>query len=48
MWDMGTFEIVKHPPGVSLLPSQFTYKIKMNPDGTIAKFKARLVAHSDM
>ena len=48
VWDMGTFEIVKHPPGVSLLPSQFTYKIKMNPDCTIAKFKARLVAHGDM
>ena len=45
---MGTFEIVKMPPGISLLPSRFTYKIKMNPDGTIAKFKARLVARGDM
>jgi len=48
IWDMGTFEIVKQPPGVSLLPSRFTYKIKCNSDGTIAKFKARLVGRGDM
>mmetsp|Transcript_61737 Transcript_61737/g.127625 ORF Transcript_61737/g.127625 Transcript_61737/m.127625 type:complete len:253 (+) Transcript_61737:3496-4254(+) len=48
IWDMGTFEVVDTPSHVSLLPSRFTYCIKVNADGTISKFKARLVARGDM
>eukprot|EP00961_Rhodomonas_salina_P008049 109247-Rhodomonas_salina.2 len=45
---MGTFEIVDLPPGVIPLPSRFTYKIKRDRNGAIAKLKARLVARGDM
>ena len=34
-----------HPPrGAAIIGSMFVYKIKMNPDSTIEKFKVRLVA----
>jgi hypothetical protein len=32
------------PRGAAIIGSMFVYKIKMNPDGTIEKFKVRLVA----
>jgi hypothetical protein len=32
------------PRGAAIIESMFVYKIKMNPDGTIEKFKVRLVA----
>jgi len=48
IWDMGTFEIVDTPTHVLPLPSRFTYRIKRNKDGTISKYKARLVARGDM
>ncbi len=32
------------PAGAAIIGSMFVYKIKMNPDGTIEKFKVRLVA----
>jgi len=48
IWDMGTFEIVDTPKHVTPLPSRFTYLIKRCQDGSIAKFKARLVARGDM
>eukprot|EP00961_Rhodomonas_salina_P097818 1316413-Rhodomonas_salina.1 len=41
---MGTFEIVDLPPGVIPLQSRFTYKIKCNCNGAIAKLKVLLVA----
>mmetsp|Transcript_57331 Transcript_57331/g.117328 ORF Transcript_57331/g.117328 Transcript_57331/m.117328 type:complete len:1978 (-) Transcript_57331:6636-12569(-) len=48
VWKMGTFEIVDAPPDVIPLPSRFTYKIKRDKLGAIAKLKARLVARGDM
>eukprot|EP00961_Rhodomonas_salina_P172622 2327889-Rhodomonas_salina.1 len=48
IYKMGTFEILDLPPGVIPLPSRFTYKIKRDKHGAIAKLKARLVACWDM
>eukprot|EP00961_Rhodomonas_salina_P039129 525884-Rhodomonas_salina.1 len=48
IYKMGTFEIVDLPPGVVPLQSSFTYKIKRDKNGAIAKLKARLVARGDM
>jgi len=48
IWDMGTFEVVDRPLNIPLLPSRFTYRVKRNKDGSISKFKARLVARGDM
>jgi len=48
IWKMGTFEITDLPPGVIPLPSRFTYRIKRDKLGAIAKLKARLVARGDM
>jgi len=48
IWKMGTFEITDLPPGVIPLPSRFTYSIKQDKLGAIAKLKARLVARGDM
>eukprot|EP00961_Rhodomonas_salina_P075319 1010787-Rhodomonas_salina.1 len=48
IYRMGTFEIVDLPPGVIPLPSRFTFKIKRDCNGAIAKLKARLVARWDM
>ena len=44
---LGTWELVTRKPGDSVIGSQWCYKIKDNPDGTINKFKARLVARGD-
>jgi hypothetical protein len=35
------------PMGAAIIGSMFVYEIKMNPDGTIEKFKVRLVALSN-
>eukprot|EP00961_Rhodomonas_salina_P237427 3209679-Rhodomonas_salina.1 len=45
---MGTFEIVDLPQGVIPLQSRFTYKIKRDRNGAIARLKVRLVARWDM
>ena len=45
---MGTFKIVDTPARVTPLPSRFTYQLKRNRDGTVSKFKARVVARGDM
>jgi hypothetical protein len=39
----GTWELDKTPAGVSPLPCKWVFKIKYNQDGSIERFKARLV-----
>ena len=44
--DMGVFELVPRsqvPDGKKVIKTRFVYKIKQNPDGTIKKFKSRLI-----
>jgi hypothetical protein len=40
--DHNTFSYL--PPGVKVLPVKFVLKLKLNPDGTIDRYKARLFA----
>ena len=45
--DMGVFELVKRtdlPKKSRVVKTKWTYKIKQNSDGTISKYKSRLVA----
>ncbi|PKU66194.1 Retrovirus-related Pol polyprotein from transposon TNT 1-94 [Dendrobium catenatum] len=43
----GTWELVSPPPNSSILGSKWTYRIKRKSDGSIARFKARLVAQGN-
>ena len=43
----GTWEIVKLPPGRKAIGSMFTFLLKRNSDGSIARHKARLVANGN-
>src|SRR4029078_1021672 len=43
--DHGTFEVVNRPRDHKPITSMHIFKIKRNADGSIAKFKTRLVAH---
>lgn len=40
----GTWTLVEKPPNAKIIGSKWVYKIKRNPDGSVAKYKARLVA----
>jgi hypothetical protein len=42
--DLGTWELVDPPPGANILGSKWVFALKQNPDGTLERFKARLVA----
>jgi hypothetical protein len=45
MTSIEELNVMAQPPrGAAIIESTFVYKIKMNPDGTIEKFKVRLVA----
>ncbi|PKU70162.1 Retrovirus-related Pol polyprotein from transposon TNT 1-94 [Dendrobium catenatum] len=43
----GTWDLVPLPPNTSLLGSKWTFRTKYNSDGTVARFKARLVAQGN-
>ncbi|KAM2961779.1 hypothetical protein FF1_031321 [Malus domestica] len=40
----GTWELVPSPPNRTIIGSKWVYKVKKNPDGSISRYKARLVA----
>lgn len=42
-----TWDIVQCPPSIKLIGCKWVYSIKLNPDGTLARYKARLVALSN-
>jgi len=42
--DNNTWEFVGLPPNATTIGSKWVYKIKRHDDGTIERFKARLVA----
>lgn len=42
--DMGVWEIVDRPSNSPLVGGRWHFKLKLNPDGSIAKYKARSVA----
>ena len=44
MNEMKTWTLVPPPAGANIVSSKWVYKIKTNSDGSIARFKARLVA----
>ena len=45
--EQGTWDIASLPPGKTAMSSQWVYKIKYNPDGTIRRHKSRLVANGN-
>jgi hypothetical protein len=42
--DNGTFELVQLPPGRKAIGSRWVFQLKRNPDGSVERYKARLVA----
>ena len=41
---MGVYEVVLHPKGRKVVGSRWVFRIKRGPDGTVLKYKARIVA----
>ena len=39
-----TWELTEPPPGRKAIGSKWTFRLKENADGTVAQYKARLVA----
>ena len=44
MLDNKTWEIVELPPGKKAIGSRWLFRIKHNPDGSVERYRARLVA----
>ena len=42
-----TWDVVQCPPSVNPIRCKWVYSIKLNPDGILARYKARLVALSN-
>lgn len=40
----GTWELVPQPSDQTIIGSKWVYKVKKNSDGSVARYKARLVA----
>jgi hypothetical protein len=40
----GTWELVKLPPGCKAIGSRWVFKVKRNADGSVERYKARVVA----
>jgi hypothetical protein len=40
----GTYSYLPKPPGVKVLPVKFFLKLKLNPYGSVDRYKARVVA----
>jgi len=43
--EMGCWELVDPPPGANILASLWRFTVKLNPDNTIDRYKARLVVN---
>lgn len=41
--ERGTWELVPRPVGAQVLPSELVLKLKRQPDGSVSKYKARLI-----
>jgi hypothetical protein len=44
---IGTWHLVEAPPGAKILPSLWVFKIKRNPDGSVAGYKCCIVAQGN-
>ena len=42
-----TWALVDRKPGQNVIDTKWVYKTKLNPDGTIERYKARLVAQGE-
>ncbi|KAM2174476.1 hypothetical protein ACFX1Q_033991 [Malus domestica] len=40
----GTWQLVPSPPNRTIIGSKWVYKVKKNPNGSVSRYKARLVA----
>ncbi len=45
--EMGTWQLVPREPGMKTIGSMWAFRIKENEDGTVSRFKSRLVARGD-
>lgn len=45
--NQGTWELVRPPAGANIIGCQWIFKVKRNSDGSVARYKARLVANGN-
>jgi len=43
-WTNGTWELVPRPKGKKIIGSKWVFKVKTNADGSVERYKGRLVA----